>query len=247
MDTVIDGTLTHFSVINPKAKKDCLILHGWGQNSTLWQPLARQLSNKYRYFLLDLPGFGNSSHLTGSPNVPQYTQFIQNFIQSQKIKKPIIIGHSFGGQIAAFLALKHPQSISSLILISPSIIRHKTLKDKLKIFIYSRFSFLKKFISTSLIRLILSQISSSDYASVSPRHQAILKNIVNFHFHQQLSHINTPVTILWGDQDQEISYTGKYLAQSLPHARLFVLYGADHNPHINAPSQLATHINLSLL
>ena len=89
MDVVIDGTLTHFSLINPKAKKDCLILHGWGQNGNLWTPITRQLSSQYRYFILDLPGFGNSSHLTNSPNVPQYVQFIQNFIQSQKIKKEI--------------------------------------------------------------------------------------------------------------------------------------------------------------
>ncbi len=246
MNTVIQGTLTSYQSINPQANKTCLILHGWGQSGQLWQNTAKLLNPVYHYILLDLPGFGNSSHLPQTAGIKQYATFIKHFIKKLNLKKVTIIGHSFGGQIATQLALTHPQLINQLILISAAIIRLKTPKQKLKSFIYRQFSFLKLILPKTIIKFILKQLSSSDYTNASPQHKEILKLIVHQDLSSQLKKIKTATHIIWGQKDKEIPYMGKFIANQLPNARLSVIYNADHNPHLFQPQELTQTINLSL-
>ncbi|MFA6250035.1 MAG: alpha/beta hydrolase [Candidatus Shapirobacteria bacterium] len=238
MDIVINNNLVHFDVINPQAQKTCLILHGWNHHSQLWQDVAQNLPPSYRYLLLDLPGFGNSPLLPETAGIPEYADFILNFIKKNNLKNPIVIGHSFGGQIAAYLAIKNPHLFSGLILISPSINRFKSTKQKLKIFIYHRFNFLKKILPSKLLRLVLSQITSTDYYNSSPAHQNILKKIVNHDLTKQLGQIQTPTFIIWGENDTEIPYSGQVIANQIKNSRLYLLHNANHNPHLDPQSQL---------
>jgi pimeloyl-ACP methyl ester carboxylesterase len=165
------------------------------------------------------------------------------FINKLKINNPLVIGHSFGGQIVAFLAITHPHLFKQIFLISPAIIRDKSLKEKIKILLYSQFKILKLLLPKQFLVYILSFVSTSDYAHASPAHQVILKNIVNYHLKSRLKKINSPTHIIWGDRDREISYTGKMLESLIPSSRLHVLYGVGHNPHLSHPKELSTLIN----
>ncbi|MCP5077676.1 MAG: alpha/beta fold hydrolase, partial [Psychromonas sp.] len=40
--------------------KDLVLLHGWGVNSAVWQPVVELLGKHFRLHLIDLPGFGES-------------------------------------------------------------------------------------------------------------------------------------------------------------------------------------------
>jgi len=237
MDTVIDHNLVHFDIVNPKAKKDCLVLHGWGQNGSIWADTINHLPADYRYFLLDLPGFGRSSLLPAGSGIPEYTNLILAFIKNNDIKHPIVLGHSFGGQIAAHIAISHPSVISSLILISPAINRRKSLKQKLKIFIYHQFSFLKTILPKPILCFLLSRITSTDYYHSSPEHQDILKKIVNYDLTDRLNKIKIPSFLIWGENDTEIPYSGRIIADLIPDCRLYILQ-SDHNPHLSLQSQL---------
>ncbi|MFA5828599.1 MAG: alpha/beta fold hydrolase [Candidatus Shapirobacteria bacterium] len=237
MDIVIDHNLVHFEIVNPKAKKDCLVLHGWGQNGHLWANAVSHLPPDFRYYLLDLPGFGRSPLLPISSGIPQYSDFVLAFIKKNNIKHPIILGHSFGGQIATHIAATHPSVISFLILISPAIDRRKSLKQKLKIFVYRQFSFLKAILPEPLLCFLLSRISSTDYYNSSPEHRDILKKIVNFDLMSQLNQAKIPSFLVWGENDTEIPYSGRIIANLFPDCRLYILQ-SDHNPHLNLQSQL---------
>jgi pimeloyl-ACP methyl ester carboxylesterase len=243
MELVLNSQLISYQIVNPKSSKVCLILHGWGHSSSLWTSLASLLNSSYRYLIIDLPGFGNSPLLPNDPDIPQYSQIVSEFINKLKINKPVIIGHSFGGQIAAHLAITHPSLFKKIYLISPAIIRDKSPKEKIKIFLYSQFKILKLLIPKQFLTAILSFVSSSDYAHASLSHQKILKNIVNYHLKSRLKKITVPTHIIWGDRDREISYTGKMLENLIPSSRLHVLYGVGHNPHLSHPKDLSALIN----
>ena len=46
---------------NSKNTKPTLVLlHGWGLNHAIWQPIAAQLANECDVIALDLPGYGNA-------------------------------------------------------------------------------------------------------------------------------------------------------------------------------------------
>lgn len=246
MQKLINHTLTSYQDINPQRKDALLILHGWGQSSTHWIKFISLLPKNYRYLIIDLPGFGNTQHLPNNPGIKEYSNFILSFIHKLKLENVTLLGHSFGGQIATHLTATHPKNIKQLILLSPSSIRQKTKKQKIKIFIYHQFKFLKKILPHFFLNLLIKQISSTDYFNSSPQHRSILKKIVNQNLAPLLKKISTPTTIIWGDQDKEIPYQGKFLAENIPHSQLVVLYGANHNPHLLKPEKLSSAIQQSL-
>ena len=236
MQKVINGTLTQYQALNPKQKNTLLILHGWGQSGSAWQTVANLLPKTYKIILLDLPGFGGTEHLPGNPSIPEYTQFVLEFIKKLQFGTgAVILGHSFGGQIAINLAANHPKLLSNLLLLSPAGIRNRVKT-------YNKLKGLQKLFPKTLGKFILKQISSVDYYNASQKHKNILKQIITQDLTHQLLKIKTPTTIIWGSEDKEIPYHGQTLKNTITNSNLVVLYGADHNPHLKKPQELVQTI-----
>lgn len=238
MQTVINGVLTNYEVVNPKAKNIVLLLHGWGQNASLWLPLAKLLSENHCYYLLDLPGFGGTRNLATNSNVPEYTTFVKDFTDKLKLKNFVLSGHSFGGQVACDFTIKYSERVNQLILIDAAVIRTRRLLTKVKIFIAKIFKPIKQIIPFGLIRQI-QKISSSDYAFANDYQKTVLHKILKYNLGAKLHLIKVPTEIIWGSEDRVIPYVGKYLVENIPSARLHVIYGANHSPHLTHPQRLA--------
>lgn len=242
MQTVINGVLTNYEVVNPKAKNTVLLLHGWGQNASLWLPLAKLLRNDYRYLLLDLPGFGGTKGLKSNSDVPEYTQFIKDFIDKLKLKDFILIGHSFGGQVACDFTIKYPELISHLILVDAPIIRTRGLLTKVKIFIAKIFKPIKQIVPISLVSQIHEKIAH-DYSHSDDYQKSVLRQILKYNLGTKLHLIKVPTEIIWGSEDKVIPYVGKYLVENISDARLHVIYGCGHLPHLTHVNKTAQILN----
>jgi len=101
--------------------KDILLLHGWGQNIAMMKPLGDKFSNRFRITILDFPGFGGSEEPKEKWNIELYSNMLEEFVKKTGIKKPIVMGHSFGGRVAIrFSALN---SVEKLVLFGSPCIR----------------------------------------------------------------------------------------------------------------------------
>lgn len=107
--------------IGKKSNPVVILLHGKNFSGFYWEKIANDLVSKnFRVIIPDQIGFGKST----KPNYYQYS-FNQlalntkNLIDSLKIKKYILVGHSMGGMLAVNMATMYQQSISKLILINP--------------------------------------------------------------------------------------------------------------------------------
>ncbi len=95
--------------------KDLVLLHGWGVNSVVWEPVVDHLSKHFRLHLIDLPGFGRSGSLT------QYNlHTIVDAVMQVVPDSAVWCGWSLGGLIAAYAGYKYPQKIEKLIQVSAS-------------------------------------------------------------------------------------------------------------------------------
>lgn len=242
METIVNNKLTNYSVINANTKKYCLILHGWGHKSNMWSSFSQLLPKDYGYILLDLPGFGGSQHLETGASVPEYGQFVVDFLNKLKIKKVTIIGHSFGGQIGTYLAINKPELIEKLILVAPAVIRDKGLKQRAKNWLYGQFGFVKKILPAKVIDWIYKKVSSSDYHLASLEKREILKKINKYHLKDKLNNIVCPTLIIFGEMDREINFDGKYLAKNIEKAKLRIIYGGGHNMYLENKDELANTI-----
>lgn len=95
-----------------------IIIHGGGGGARTWRRNIAVLSKKYKIYAPDLPGFGLSPYSEASYYYPDMAEFINDFADSLGLKKFYLMGHSFGGGIAAHYALAHPQRIRKLVLVS---------------------------------------------------------------------------------------------------------------------------------
>ena len=96
-----------------------IILHGLYGSSDNWFTIARKLENNYTIYLPDARNHGRSPHNT----VHTYEAMrddLKEFIDSHKIKNPILIGHSMGGKTAMFFAAKFPEYLRALIVVDIS-------------------------------------------------------------------------------------------------------------------------------
>ena len=112
--------------------KDIVLLHGWGQNIEMMKPLGDNLCSNHRITILDLPGFGESEDPKEVWNIGDYSNMLEEFLKKLDIKKPVIMGHSFGGRIAIRYSANH--TIEKLVLFgSPFKQEIKKLSTKTKI------------------------------------------------------------------------------------------------------------------
>ena len=101
--------------------KDILLLHGWGQNIEMMRPIGDNLCERFRITILDLPGFGASDEPESAWTIEKYSNMLEKFVKLTGIKKPVVIGHSFGGRVAIRYCSRNP--IEKLILFGSPCIR----------------------------------------------------------------------------------------------------------------------------
>jgi pimeloyl-ACP methyl ester carboxylesterase len=99
-----------------------VLLHGLGSNGTFWTPLVPYLSTRYRVVQVDAPGFGRSNPLPANRgyDLQDATHKIADALSASGIHQYALIGHSFGGGLAALYALEHPERVSALGLLAPA-------------------------------------------------------------------------------------------------------------------------------
>lgn len=95
-----------------------IIVHGGSDGAQAWKGNIALLAKQYCVFVPDLPGFGLSSEVLDSYKVPHMVDFIDQFAKNLGLDSFYLMGHSFGGGIAAHYALKYPQKVRKLILVS---------------------------------------------------------------------------------------------------------------------------------
>jgi pimeloyl-ACP methyl ester carboxylesterase len=198
---IINNMNVYVNVVGD-SEKEIIFLHGWGQDSTTFNPVIEYLKDHYKIFLVDFPGFGKSDEPENVLTLNDYVEVLKKIIQCYKIKDPLIIGHSFGGRVAIKYT-SHYEGVSKLILVNSAGLKNKrTWKYYYKVYTYK---FFKRFFSlkplTKYKDKVLSKYGSSDYKNASEMMKKILVNVVNEDLSNELKNIFIPVILFWGEND----------------------------------------------
>ncbi len=211
--------------------KDIVLLHGWGQNIEMMKPLGNSFSNEYRITILDLPGFGKSDEPKESWDIEKYSSFLELFLKELNVKKPIVIGHSFGGRLAIRYSSRNP--IEKLVLFgSPCIRIEEELPLTVKIL-----KKIKKIPGLNEIGEFMKKyIGSRDYKAASPIMRQTLVDVVNEDLSKYAREIEEPTLLIWGEHDTEAPVKdAKELEKLMIDAALIILPGTHYAYLENLP------------
>lgn len=95
-----------------------VLIHGFLENSTMWDAITPHLIKRNRIITIDLLGHGNSDCLGYVHSMELFAETVEAILKHLRIRKPILIGHSLGGYVALAFAEKHPKKIKGLCLMN---------------------------------------------------------------------------------------------------------------------------------
>jgi pimeloyl-ACP methyl ester carboxylesterase len=98
---------------------DLLFQHGAG-GLLPDDPLLNRLAERYRVHAPLLPGYGQSESGEHLRSMLDFTLHAYDVAGALGLNRPLVVGHSMGGMIAAEMAAVAPESIESLVLICPA-------------------------------------------------------------------------------------------------------------------------------
>lgn len=243
MQIDIAGVNTNYEIVHPEGQTTLLILHGWGSAASFWIPLANLLSPHLRIILLDLPGFGLSDPLPGSPEIPQFTDFVHSFAKKMFLSKYILAGHSFGGQIALDYGIKYPEDLQSMILISPALLRENLQILELKASFLETIKPLLNNDPTNQIEKYLGWFTPKNYDDANEYQRRVLQNIIHYNLKPLLGNLKVKTDIVWGSDDIVVPNEGDYLQSKIHHSRLHLIKGANHLLHLTHLKELSQNLN----
>lgn len=98
---------------------DVILIPGLASSREVWTDLAATLRKSHRVHLVELAGFASTPALSDPEGkvIAPAVDAIADYIQTQHIEAPAIIGHSLGGEIALMIGARHPDQVSRLMIV----------------------------------------------------------------------------------------------------------------------------------
>ncbi|MFT6980444.1 MAG: abhydrolase domain-containing protein 6, partial [Marinobacter psychrophilus] len=98
-----------------------VMVHGFGANKDNWTRMARELTDKFNVYAIDLPGHGESSKpLDLGYRLDQQVAHLARILQALDIAEMHMMGNSMGGAITALYAATYPEQIKTAVLFDPA-------------------------------------------------------------------------------------------------------------------------------
>ncbi len=235
-----------------------LLLHGFLGKSHCWQPLMEHLGLRYRCIALDLLGFGNSAKPMMRYDIATEVAFVHQFLETLQIGTCHLVGHSFGGWVAAAYALAYPDRVQGLVLAAAAGIRDDSFcgrYDHLRPLLWETPLIDWGLQVVSPIARVVGQSGVIDQLSwfrrelmAEPAARSFLCDRLRPEdaidtVEQLLSQLQVPTLVITGDQDETIPlWHSETYAREIPNARLVIIPNANHSLPQTYSQELAQEI-----
>ncbi len=113
--------LTHLIALGPTAAPPLLMIHGFGFSGAQWYPNVTALAGDFRIYAPDVPDqFGLSQLEKPIQSAENYAAWLGELMDALGIERAPLIGHSYGGWLAVNFAVRNPERVTRLTVISPA-------------------------------------------------------------------------------------------------------------------------------
>lgn len=101
-----------------------VLIHGIGMGRKVFADLVRRLEPHGRVIAIDQPGYGEAPEPPRTPTMERMADLVAAYLRKISRGPVVLIGHSMGTQVATEVAVRHPETVSRLVLVAPTVDRH---------------------------------------------------------------------------------------------------------------------------
>lgn len=222
-----------------------LFLHGAG-SAGRWLPAHADLARSYSVYLPSHPGFGASDWPDWLDGVDDLVFHYTDFLDAFGLDRPVVIGASLGGWIAAELALARPDRIGPLVLVNAAGLYVPSLElpdvfpltpEQVTRLYYHDPARVEAAIAALADRSPESTARANRDRAATAR-LAWQPYFADLKLRRRLHRIRTRTLVLWGANDRIFPVAlGAAYAEGIPNARLVTIPGCGHAPHDERPAE----------
>jgi pimeloyl-ACP methyl ester carboxylesterase len=223
-----------YEIINPEAKVNLIILHGWGSSKNLMKQTFSSYMKGFRHIYIDLPGFGNST-CPCALNTSDVSCIIELFLIHLNATKDVILGHSFGGKVGLLL---DPQVL--ILIASAGIYIPKPLSIKAKIALFK----MVKVVGLSQLR---SAFVAEDAKELSEPMYQTFKNVIDEDFEKEFSLYDGKALLCWGKDDTATPLSSAKKIDELIKDSTLKIYDGDHYFFMDNAEDVSKEIEATFL
>lgn len=101
-----------------------VLLHGIGMGRKVFADLVERLRPLGRVIAIDQPGYGEAPEPPRTPTMERSADLVAAYLRHIDRGPVVLIGHSMGTQVATETAVRHPDTVSRLVLVAPTVDVH---------------------------------------------------------------------------------------------------------------------------
>lgn len=230
--------------------RDMIILHGWNLSGSRFSALADTFRKKgYRVFTPDLPGFGQEAAPKRPWHVVDYAEFVRGYIDRNKIKSPVIIGHSFGGRVALKYIQIYPDDVKALVLSGTPGLSPIPKKKLLLFLVIAKIGGLifsippLSLLSDWARRWLYYVAGAREFIRAEGSMRETFKHIVSDNLVSAMQSVRVPCLLLWGEYDVIVPVSiARNMQDIMTQSTLKVIPEVDHGVPFKEPEIFAGYV-----
>jgi pimeloyl-ACP methyl ester carboxylesterase len=241
----IKGKKVHYMELNPQGRDTIIMIHGlFTSLAVFFYYIAPKLVKRHRVILYDLRSHGLSERRDEGYTIEILADDLFALMDALNIKKADLVGYSYGGTVALYVATQHPEKTGRVAIIEATLMNEDHLSlEGISENILKR-GLMKYQKSTGI------PMGAAKIEKVLERNRCLFENdLLPEAFRQgsvlmenaPLEELKLPVLLLYGNRSEN-KKSGKTLAKRIPGAKFFLGRG-DHNLPVQRAAWISRHLN----
>lgn len=226
-----------------------IMLHGYTDSWFSFSPVLPLLDNKYRVYILDQRGHGESDRPVGGYAFRQFAADVLAFMDAMNLKQATLVGHSMGSFVAQHVAVQAPERVNKLVLAgSATTVRNTVVTELQREVNLLTDPVPEKFARDFQLSTIFHPVPQEFLQGVVKESlkpparvwREVMAEMLSPEATAQLKKIKTPTLILWGDKETVFPRSEQdLLVTALPNSVLKVYTDTGHALHWERPERFA--------
>ncbi len=241
-----------------------LLIMGITADHSVWEPHVSVWEKSFRCILPDNRGVGLTDKPSGDYITAEMADDLSGLLDHLGLEKVRVVGVSMGGAIALQLALRHPDRVSSMVLMCPWARCDAMAKGIFEHMVDCKARFTPEEFSLYIQLLIFSKSTwdneekraglEADRQQAPPFPQPLhglagqAAACIDQNVYNDLGKIKTPTLVIGGDADIFTPpWMGKEIAEAMPNAEIYLYENLGHAFHFENPEDFNPRVEKWLL